>query len=244
MILVVTSSWKVKMEICTGLEFRETSRKSSPNLGIRRVKSSTRGGKEFFRAVNHGIKKKKKRSREEPSHCIGVPVGCFGEGLLITSACDVDVVCHVRGACGHNQGAALPPTGSRMHQIPLIPFRCPVRSTTVGIRRVFYAPRVRRMTITSGVEATLMREPWLDMHEQKLTRHLYEQKNATHHGCKTRGTLVSPRSLYWLCRRKKSNTLRISKHTRICPQTFNQHRNTDRFQHQRELPPGTGPNLL
>ena len=91
---------------------------------------------------------KRHRSREGPSHCGGVLVGCQGEELSVTSACDIGAVCHVGLFLLHAvmakgwPSSSLPTLSNRLTHAPgsFVPFRRSVRSTTVEIRRVFYTP--------------------------------------------------------------------------------------------------------
>ena len=92
---------------------------------------------------------KRHRSREGPSHCGGVLVGCQGERLSVTSACDIGALCHVGlfllhavMAKGWRPSSSLPTLSSRLTHAPgsFVPFRRSARSTTVEIRRVFYTP--------------------------------------------------------------------------------------------------------
>ena len=74
---------------------------------------------------------KRHRSREGPSHCGGVLVGCQGEGLSVTSACDIGAVCHVGLFLLHAvmakgwPSSSLPTLSNRLTHAPgsFVPFR-------------------------------------------------------------------------------------------------------------------------
>ena len=82
------------------------------------------------------------RSREGPSRCSGVLVGCQGKSLTVTSACDLGVMCHVGLFLVHAVTAKVWPSPNRLTHAPdsFVPFRRSARLTTVEIWRVFYAP--------------------------------------------------------------------------------------------------------
>ena len=69
--------------------------------------------------------------------------GCQGEGLTVTSACDLAVVCHLGLCLLHAVIAKGWHSSNRLTHAPgfFVPFRRSPRSTTVEFWRVFYAPR-------------------------------------------------------------------------------------------------------
>ena len=80
------------------------------------------------------------RSREGPSHCGGVLGGCQGDGLTLTSACDLDVICHVDLFLLHAVIAKVWHSPNKLTHAPssFVPFRRSARSTTVETQRVFH----------------------------------------------------------------------------------------------------------